>query len=457
MGRRTVRLFLAALLLVPAAAAAKTQIFRYEPEVVWAGQPVTLHGQDLGKQGKSLVAYGVGDSIHGWAPIISWSKQTGQVLIPPQTPTGVYWLAIYKADGPVLKHKGPQNLTIVPPGSAIPKPGGKTPARVQQEACTAYARTAVAQAQKNLQDQCGFTGPRWSPNYDEHHRWCMGPMGGIAGAETQARQDDLATCARKSTNHSQCKQYAEFAVLQHRKNLEQNCGATGPLWHPDYQHHYNWCMHGDNAKQSAQQWDARGRALSRCEKSNPLDGDFTIQWLQPHFDANGLVSHVDIKIEATSRQLWSFGDFGNPQYGSLWVELKTVNYFWKGNAPRPEAQNHRFAIRGVMNQPLMAPVLGTQYGAGTRTITLQVAPSPNVRLAGVQQMVGTSGVPVNPSMHGCWKTYPHMEVRVHIATRSGTKSKSMQKDIWKTPLKTVFVGDKSGGLVLTECDLPLRP
>jgi len=58
--------------------------------------------------------------------------------------------------------------------------------------CDAYAKAAVSQNNHNLMRGCGFTGPRWSADYETHYTWCTyGANVQLVDAETQARQQAL--------------------------------------------------------------------------------------------------------------------------------------------------------------------------------------------------------------------------------------------------------------------------
>jgi len=53
---------------------------------------------------------------------------------------------------------------LIVPGSAI----ADSPAY-----CNEYANQAVISATQNASFHCGFTGSRWSFNYQEHYGWCV--------------------------------------------------------------------------------------------------------------------------------------------------------------------------------------------------------------------------------------------------------------------------------------------
>lgn len=60
--------------------------------------------------------------------------------------------------------------------------------------CRRYANNAIQQQRVNLTEGCGFTGPRWHTNYEDHFAWCMEVPTGIRLAETAARVGALLSC-----------------------------------------------------------------------------------------------------------------------------------------------------------------------------------------------------------------------------------------------------------------------
>ena len=62
--------------------------------------------------------------------------------------------------------------------------------------CRSFANIAIAQQRQNLATGCGFTGPRWHTDYEQHWTWCINVEGFIRDIETIARQTALATCKR---------------------------------------------------------------------------------------------------------------------------------------------------------------------------------------------------------------------------------------------------------------------
>jgi len=60
--------------------------------------------------------------------------------------------------------------------------------------CEQYAQNAVAEHQQNLQNQCGFTGPRWSSDFQGHYGWCLAVSSADAQRETAERNNELMRC-----------------------------------------------------------------------------------------------------------------------------------------------------------------------------------------------------------------------------------------------------------------------
>jgi hypothetical protein len=110
--------------------------------------------------------------------------------------------------------------------------------RDRRSACDDYARIAVSQSKQNLKRQCGFTGSRWSSDYDAHYQWCGTVSRESADSEIRAREDELRQCKDR---RSGCDDYARTAVSQNEQNLRRRCGFTGSRWSSDYNAHYQWC------------------------------------------------------------------------------------------------------------------------------------------------------------------------------------------------------------------------
>jgi len=63
--------------------------------------------------------------------------------------------------------------------------------------CKNYTRIAIQQFNDARNRQCGFAGNRWSPNFNHHFNWCTAVPVSASNAETQARANMIAQCAKK--------------------------------------------------------------------------------------------------------------------------------------------------------------------------------------------------------------------------------------------------------------------
>ena len=67
--------------------------------------------------------------------------------------------------------------------------------------------------------------------------------------------------------HEDCDRYADTAILQQLENIRKSCGVDGPAWSLDREHHYNWCVHGENFERFAPAEERRrAEALEACEE-----------------------------------------------------------------------------------------------------------------------------------------------------------------------------------------------
>jgi len=51
------------------------------------------------------------------------------------------------------------------------------------QTCRGYADAAAASAANNVKFACGFEGPRWNANAEDHFGWCMQQRGAIGAGE----------------------------------------------------------------------------------------------------------------------------------------------------------------------------------------------------------------------------------------------------------------------------------
>jgi hypothetical protein len=177
-----------------------------------------------------------------------------------------------------------------------PQPTPQPPSP-DQGRCDQYARTAVAQSQRNVYEGCGFGGPRWILEYDPHYQWCLQMPQFLADLETMERDRALTQdCARALPppqpgpaplpppgqpsppppaprpppgDFNRCQQYAQTAVAQNQRNVQMRCGFTGPRWSSDLQLHHQWCMGVPRASADAET-SARENALrNSCPQQLP--------------------------------------------------------------------------------------------------------------------------------------------------------------------------------------------
>ena len=253
--------------------------------------------------------------------------------------------------------------------------------------CAQYAKTAVSQNQANLERSCGFTGPRWSSDYNNHNIWCMRVAQGQADSETRQRADDLNRCAASqpegggamSGPEVRCDQYARDAVASNEENLSRRCSFTGPVWSGNYNHHFEWCMrvpreHADaGTKQRADALNincASSRAPQQMENP-PLKESEPPNLLSPTVLPN-LVPKVE-----TQNGLHTF----DGKTIQVKVRNKGVGYVW--------GDEYKVGIRpaGVSNQKWMGSAVGKKMVPGQEVI-VDVPWSPGtVKLQGVHAFV----------------------------------------------------------------------
>jgi hypothetical protein len=163
--------------------------------------------------------------------------------------------------------------------------GKPNPTAMKQIECGAYADTAVKQNQQAINNKCGFKGNRWTSNRDSHYNWCMhGNNLKFTKQETANRAKDINNCPKIATKvailppnlspnqakMSVCLNYAETAVKQNQQAISKKCGFKGNRWSSNRDHHYNWCMHGNNIKFTKQGTNDRAKDLKSCKKPSGI-------------------------------------------------------------------------------------------------------------------------------------------------------------------------------------------
>ena len=137
--------------------------------------------------------------------------------------------------------------------------------------CNGYAMRASGDQQSNLSGRCGFTGPRWQDNEDEHLRWCLQAPVEAVNSESIIRFAMLGVCGGEP-NFVRCDKYARQAVAQGAEATARGCGVSGPQWTASsYEGHLTWCT---GQPQNVAESEAREREgpLSLCRTINPLPG-----------------------------------------------------------------------------------------------------------------------------------------------------------------------------------------
>ena len=154
--------------------------------------------------------------------------------------------------------------------------------------CKKYASKAVEQNNIALQKQCGYTGPRWSSNYNGHYNWCMhGNNLKFTKQGTIDRDNDLKKCKRPivgvianpaatapsiipgaliANKKQLCSDYANTAIKQNKRAIKNRCGFNGPRWSSNFNGHYKWCMRGNNLKFTKQATADRKNDIKTCKQ-----------------------------------------------------------------------------------------------------------------------------------------------------------------------------------------------
>lgn len=135
----------------------------------------------------------------------------------------------------------------------------------REQVCTDYADSAIGQFTENLDNQCGFSGPRWNANKARHYQWCLDARDQDRKSETAARATMINTCIQEAQRRQQCDEYADTAVQAALRNVNRRCGLKGPgvRWSRYRDDHVEYCM---AARQSAREAEeaTRDRELRRC-------------------------------------------------------------------------------------------------------------------------------------------------------------------------------------------------
>ena len=71
------------------------------------------------------------------------------------------------------------------------------------------------------------------------------------------------TTNARADNNAQCNRYANVAVSQNRRNINNGCGHSGPRWQSNWGIHYNWCR-GVSRVAHRSETRARRNILRNC-------------------------------------------------------------------------------------------------------------------------------------------------------------------------------------------------
>ena len=186
---------------------------------------------------------------------------------------------------------------------------------------------------------------------------------------------------------------------------------------------------------------------------NPIDGSFFIYDVIPTSIVNNYIQKLSINIEATSQSPWSFGDFGHPKWGSLWIELLVKNKVLKNNTIHVEEHKYLFSIKGIAagagTAALVEPHLGQQYHAGTNRISLIVSPLPRIKLTGVKAKFEFGGD------YCCWYSFTEIIVTVHsvdLQFKPIEPTYTYRSDFDNTSFQELLIEKPSGSIGCISCD-----
>lgn len=65
---------------------------------------------------------------------------------------------------------------------------------VDEDWASTYAEKATRQIQTSLRLDCGFSGPRWNPNEEDHRVWALEHSEEEVESESNGRTEDLQAC-----------------------------------------------------------------------------------------------------------------------------------------------------------------------------------------------------------------------------------------------------------------------
>lgn len=74
--------------------------------------------------------------------------------------------------------------------------------RVSESYCRSYAKLAVDQQKYNQRNRCGYSGRRWSTDYNGHFSWCRSAAPSRSIRERSIRHNALLSCQRRAGSSS---------------------------------------------------------------------------------------------------------------------------------------------------------------------------------------------------------------------------------------------------------------
>ena len=159
------------------------------------------------------------------------------------------------------------------------------------EWCNGYGNSAISQVDSATKANCGFSGPRWTPDKEAHRRWCLSLNGNQTPAynEYEARWAGLRQCTQF------CQDYANKAIQQVQLALDLKCGFTGARWVDETEDHLIWCQYKGGKPYANGETAAREAALQGCKQNQPMKHD--CKDLGPNEEAAGGSSNPKEKYE----------------------------------------------------------------------------------------------------------------------------------------------------------------
>lgn len=143
----------------------------------------------------------------------------------------------------------------------------------EEDACAAFADTAVAQYDKAVEALCEFAELRkWNSSKVRHYVWCLEASQKEREDLSFERDDDIAQCRRQAALRRACGTYAENAIEQASLNENERCGLRGEAWSKYKDDHLDFCMR-EGEKASRRRADERQRELESCIADNTAQNE----------------------------------------------------------------------------------------------------------------------------------------------------------------------------------------